>query len=251
MWKYNFFSRKDHHFSARTKKKKNHHHKNKTNRIKKAHEQKPHETDNIAYRYSKSKTLKEGAGFPRGSRGEARSRSSEQNLDQRDSSEAAALNLLLRHATLAVSFGPSPDSITFKAKSPTISKPIIFFLFFGSLPSLSSGEYCCHVGRVRDLWDEEDKDKGCVAFVHTSPWPWVIKPLLLLFYVVSFVWSWAKSCDLTFFSLGLIFLFFFFSFFFLKKEWNCNFVNLKYQNEVLSKYVELEFSPLYFLFTNQ
>jgi hypothetical protein len=74
----------------------------------------------------KKGTLKVGVGFPRGSRGRLRSRSWEQKLDQRESSEAEDLSLLLTQAALAVSLGHKLDRITRKAKSPSASnsKPI-------------------------------------------------------------------------------------------------------------------------------
>jgi hypothetical protein len=87
--------------------------------------------------------LKEGVGFPRGSRGCLRSRSWEQNLDQRDSSEAEDLSFLLTHAAVAVSLGPNFVRITCNARSPTASnsKPISV--------GLSTLSVCCSmVGKL-------------------------------------------------------------------------------------------------------
>jgi hypothetical protein len=75
-------------------------------------------------------TLKEGVGFPRGSRGSLRSRSWKQNIDQRESSEAEDLSLLLTQAALAESLGPNFDRIVCRTRSSTSSRPISFFLSF-------------------------------------------------------------------------------------------------------------------------
>lgn len=63
-------------------------------------------------------------GFPRGSRGEERSSSSAQNLDQRESSAAQSWNLLFKQPATAVSVGPNFDRISWISRAPTLSKPI-------------------------------------------------------------------------------------------------------------------------------
>lgn len=73
-------------------------------------------------------TLKEGVRFPRGSMGSLRSSSWKQNLDQRISSEAEDLSLLLTQAAMAVSLGVKLDIIVCRTRSPTASKSISFFL---------------------------------------------------------------------------------------------------------------------------
>ena len=82
-------------------------------------------------------TLKEGVAFPKGSRGSLRSRSWEQNIDQRESSEAKDLNLLLRQAALAESLGPNFVRIVCRTRSSSASRPISFFHYFSLSLSLS------------------------------------------------------------------------------------------------------------------
>ena len=97
-------------------------------------------------------TLKEGVAFPKGSRGSLRSRSWEQNIDQRESSEAKDLNLLLRQAALAESLGPNFLRIVCRTRSSSASRPISFFHCFFSSLSLSLPSSTC--SSLSILWWE-------------------------------------------------------------------------------------------------
>jgi hypothetical protein len=97
-------------------------------------------------------TLKEGVAFPKGSRGSLRSRSWEQNIDQRESSEAKDLNLLLRQAALAESLGPNFLRIVCRTRSSSASRPISFFHYFSLSLSLSLPSSTC--SSLSILWWE-------------------------------------------------------------------------------------------------
>ena len=109
-------------------------------------------------------TLKEGAGFPRGSIGAERPRSWEQWLSQRDSSDAETLSFLLTQDTATVSLASNLDIIALIAKSPKSSNLISmalsissFSLYFLALVCLVRKLVVCNILQPKD---ERDQSKG-------------------------------------------------------------------------------------------